>query len=33
MKTREEIDSYLENIQFLSPNEPITPQGIQRILD
>lgn len=33
MKTREDIEKFLENIQFLSPNEPITPQGIQRILD
>ncbi len=37
MKTREEIKEFLdridENVKFLSPNEPITPQGIQRVLD
>lgn len=33
MKTREDIDKFLDNIQFLSPNEPITPEGIMRVLD
>jgi len=33
MKTKEEIYQFLDNIQFLSPNEPITPQGIERILN
>ena len=33
MKTRKEIDSLLDSIQFLSPNEPITKPGIQRILN
>lgn len=33
MKTRQEIDKFLEEqIQFLSPNEPITPEGIVRVL-
>lgn len=27
-----ELEYYLDNIQFLSPNEPITEYGVQRIL-
>jgi hypothetical protein len=26
------LDGEIGKIQFLSPNEPITPQGIQRVL-
>lgn len=33
MKTRQDIDKFLENIQFLSPNEPITVQGVERVLN
>ena len=31
-KTREQILQELENVQFLSPNEPITHWGIERIV-
>ena len=30
--TIQELEYYLDNIQFLSPNEPITEYGVQRIL-
>ena len=30
---RKEIEDRLNNIQFLSPNEPMTPQGIERVLE
>ena len=33
MKDRKEIDTFLDNIQFLSPNEPITQEGILRVLN
>ena len=32
MKTIEEIEHYLDNIQFLSPNEPLTRWGLLRVL-
>ena len=35
MKSRTEIEKFLERldkVQFLSPNEPITPYGIDRVL-
>ena len=32
MKTREEIEEYLDNIQFLSPNEPLTRWALLRVL-
>ena len=32
MKTREDIERFLDNIQFLSPNEPLVEEGVKRII-
>lgn len=33
METKEEIEKILNRVQFLSPNEPITEQGVMRVID